>query len=66
MIMLTNRYAIYPLYICKVIYIKRKKKKGEGVGEGGGGGGGGRRERINNISDNHSYIQILLYCMFII
>ena len=39
MIMLTNRYAIYPLYICKIIY--KKKKRGDKKKRGGGGGGKG-------------------------
>ena len=41
MIMLTNRYAIYPLYICKIIYIKKKGKGERGRAWVGGGGGGG-------------------------
>ena len=53
MIILRNRYAIYPLYICRII----------SKGRWWGGGGGGRN---NNISDNNSYIQIILYYMFII
>ena len=57
MILLKNIFAFYP-YIFAELY----KKKVASMGWGGGGG----RERNDNISDNNSYIQILLYCMFII
>ena len=58
---------LFTPYIFAKLYIyKKKEKKEKGGGRGGGGGGGGGRKMINNIIDNHSYIHILLYCMFII
>ena len=53
---------LFTPYIFAKLYIYKKKRKEKGGGRGGWGG----RERINNIRDNHSYIHILLYCMFII
>ena len=38
--MLTNRYAIYPLYICKIIHKEKKKKKKRKGGRALGGEGG--------------------------
>ena len=58
----TDKSGINPYpAVCGVPTCQDLQKQGSSINLGRGGEG----ERINNISDNHSYIQILLYCMFI-
>ena len=64
MIMLTNRYAIYPLYICKIIHKeKKKKKKKRKGGRALGGEGGGRKGSILLVIITHTFKSYYTVCL---